>query len=1316
MFSRYIVLILFFFCWSSGSAQLLTDKLFFEHLTTEDGLSHNYVQSIYQDKDGFIWLGSDNGLNRYDGQRIDIFSTNTQPTLGGNKIRRIIQDRDKNLWILHENGLDRMKYSTQQVKSFLYDKNQSSRWVGIGVDKEESLVAYTEKKIFRYDIEKDTLVVLQDAPEEYRYSAFVQAGGKYYVGTRQHGIIVYDENWQLLEHIYPKSIEKGPLTDGLINVLQVDSEGCLWSVIVGICINKYNPKTKEVKTYKLSSTSLLNKEIRDIIELNKDYMLIGTFNGLFRLHKDNMEEVIVEKGEIGEEGGLSYYSIYSLFKDRQGIVWVGTYAGGVNYSHSCNQRFRFFAPSHLAGRFRMAKEDVDNNIWFATEGNGLLCHRPKTGQVESFWLNENKHHNDNIIKSICISGDTIMCGNQRGEVYNYSIKRNKFSLLRKYDNTNILYIFKDSKGHWWISVQDQGVFCLNMDSVRFPCSNYIDEIDPGILVFATQKDGLYVYNLNTGQKKQISAADLGVPADKSLSITSFCRDSEHNLWMTTERQGLLSVDKHWKMRKQHLSHTKVHSDKLYFVAKQNEERLWVIGAHKLYLFDPKEEQLHTFDNNNGLRLTDMDASSLIDSANRFWILGNTGYIMVDNRNFMLNDIPASVILTTLRINNKLQRPCESSVLDKCLAETSVLCLKHNQTNISIAYASDNHIYGNSDRFFYKMDGVDPDWVDAGNRREVFYSNLASGNYLLRIKVLNNDGTIGPETHLKIEVLPPLWARWWAFAIYAAIIFYILQRYIAYKQRKQRLEHELYLKQIEKDKSEEFNRELQTFFTQVAHEFRTPLTLILNPLDEIQKKIIHVSGVEEDLLLIRRNAKRLLTLVNDLMDLRKIENGNGELELSSFNFNDFIQEIYYSFQVTARQRDIALQLSLPEIPILATFDKDALEKVFFNLLSNALKFTPEGGTVILAIFLIEGEKPRIHIEVKDTGVGISNEDISKIFKPFALSHQDLHGQMGGSGVGLTIARAIVEKHQGTISVRRREPHGTCFSIDLPWRYDKCYEMAAQYTLDESEDVVDSASSFKVTSISETILLVDDNVEILTYLQKKLSRNFKVITAQNGREALEVLGKENMSLVVSDVMMPEMDGMELCTYIKENPSFCHLPVILLTAKSMTMYVEEGFQAGADDYLVKPFKVSTLIVRINNILSGRKKLKEIYGKQLSLKSVGIELEPADKSFAEQYEAVVKTHLSNPELDVEMLCKEMGVSRAKLYRKVKAITNLSPAELIRNIRLECAAEMLRTSQQTATEIAYQTGFGSYNHFGDYFKSVYGVSPKVYKERYKNT
>lgn len=1314
MFKRCILL--FLCCWLGGSARSTTDKLFFEHLTTEDGLSHNYIQSIFQDADGFIWLGSDNGLNRYDGQRIDVFTTHTQTTtLGGNRIKGIVQDREKNLWILHENGVDKLLHSTRQIRTIYYKDELKKGLYGIGIDAEGNLIGYTEKYLVKYDAENDTLVAFKEAPRDYRFTAFVQCNGTYYVGTRQHGIIIYDRHWQPAGHIYPESIENGPLSDGLISVLRTDSEGCVWSVSIGNCISKYNPVTREVKVYRFSDDSIISREARDIIELDDKYMLIGTFNGLFRLDKNRLEEAVAENDEAGRTGSLSHYSVYSLYKDRQGILWVGTYSGGVNYSHSYNRRFRFYTPPHLFGRIRMAREDEQGNIWFATEGNGLLCHHPDTGETETYWLNRNRHFNDNIIKSICISGDTIMCGNQRGEVYAYSIRKSTFSLLKRYENTNILYIYKDSRQQWWVSVQDNHTLCMSNDSLRIPCTNQIGEIEPGTILFATQKEGLYVYDLHTHRCRNITVEELGGTANKQLNITSFYRDAERNLWLTTEGQGLLSLDEHWKLRPVSLSYAQVYSDKLYFVGEQSKDKLWIMGAHRLFLFDSAQNRLHIFDKNNGLRLTDMDASGLIDSHDRFWIPGNMGCVTIDNRTFALNTKPASVILTALRINNRLQTPgAVHSVLDKCLSEISLLRLKHNQTNISVSYTSDNHIYGNSDRFFYQMEGVDPDWVDAETRREVFYSNLAPGNYTLKIKALNNDGAWGPETRLKIKVLPPMWARWWAFGIYALILFYIVHRYVSYKQRKQKLEHELYLKQLEKDKSEEFNRELQTFFTQVAHEFRTPLTLIINPLDEIQSKIIHISGVQEELQLIRRSAHRLLALVNDLMDLRKIENGNRELELSSFHFNDFIQEIYYSFQAVARQRGITLELSLPEEVILVTFDKDKLEKVFFNLLTNALKFTPEGGTITLAVSAIQGEKPSIHVEVKDTGIGISDEDISKIFKPFALSRQDLHGQMGGSGVGLTIVRSIVERHEGTISVQRVLPHGTCFSIELPWNYDKRYELTSSVTIDETEDTCNEISSFKAVSITETVLLVDDNREILAYLQKELSKEFKILTAQNGHEALEVLGKENVALVVSDVMMPEMDGMELCIRIKENPSLCHIPVIMLTAKSMTVYVEEGFQAGADDYLIKPFKVSTLIIRINNILSGRKKLKEIYGKQLSLKSAGIELKPADQLFVSQYEAVVKKHLSNPDFDVEMLCEEIGVSRAQLYRKVKAIANLSPAEFIRNIRLECAAEMLRTSRYTATEIADQTGFGSYNHFSEYFKSVYGVSPKVYKDKYR--
>lgn len=1316
MFNRYILLILALVCYLSGNAQLSTSKLFFDHLTTEEGLAHNYILSIFQDEDGFVWLGSDNGLNRYDGQHIDILSSNTKPALGGNRIRRIIQDKSKTLWILHENGLDMMDHYTQHIRSFLYGRELKKHILGFGLDDNGDLAAFTESDILLYNSNSGSFDIKQTAPANFLFSAFVKCGNRYYLGTRRHGIIVYNENWKLLEHIYPTSIQGGILEDGLISLLRVDSNGSIWSVMAGLCIQKYDPVTRIVQTYPLSAHSVINREVRDIIELNADYMLVGTFNGLYRLHKRTFQ-AIVEEGELGEKGALNHYSIYSLYKDSQGIIWVGTYAGGVNYSHSYNQRFQYFAPPHFSGRISMAREDGKGNIWFGTEGNGLLCHNAGTDKIVQYWLEgKGRHYSDNIIKSICIAGDTIMCGNWRGEVYLYSIKKNSFTLYKAYERNNVLYIYRDSRQNWWVSIQDYGVVCIGDDSIKFPSSNFIQEIRPGILVFATQKEGLYIYDLKRGQVRSVGSEELGMSKDQSISVTSFYQDTDRNLWLTTENSGVLVLDGNWKLKQRFLEPERGYSDKLYFVAEQKKGKYWIVGAHKLYLLDYAKNQIHPFDKNNGLQLTDMDASACIDSRNYFWLPGNTGYVKVDNSTFALNEEPSSVIFTGLRINNKLQMPNEeNSVLKKCLSETEVVRLRHNQTNISVTYASDNHIYANSNCFFYKMEGVDPDWVDAGNRREVFYSNLAPGNYTLKVKALNNDGAMGLEARLKIEVLPPLWARWWAFIIYAVILFYILQRYVAYKQRKQRLEHELYLKQIEKDKSEELNKELQTFFTQVAHEFRTPLTLILNPLDEIQNRIIHISGVKDEILLIRRNAKRLLALVNDLMDLRKIENGNGKLELSSSDFNDFIQEVYYSFQTMARQRSITLQLSLPKKPILATFDREGLEKVFFNLLSNALKFTPEEGTVSLVVTITEGESPQIHIEVRDTGEGISDEDISKVFKPFALSHQDLHGQMGGSGVELAIARAIVEKHGGVISVSRVEPHGTSFSIDLPWNYDKRYEVTSPISIEDNEEILNE-TPFKVASISDTVLLVDDNIEILAYLQKELSRGFRILTAQNGREALEVLGKENVSLVVSDVMMPEMDGMELCMHIKDNPSFCHLPVVLLTAKSMTMHVEEGFQAGADDYLVKPFKISTLIIRINNILAGRKKLKEIYGKQLSLKSVGIELEPADKSFVDQYESIVKKHLSNPDFDVEMLCKEMGVSRAKLYRKVKAITNLSPAEVIRNIRLECAAEMLRTSGQTATEIAYLTGFGSYNHFSDYFKSIYGVSPKNYKDKYRNT
>mgnify|MGYP000922837106 FL=1 len=474
-------------------------------------------------------------------------------------------------------------------------------------------------------------------------------------------------------------------------------------------------------------------------------------------------------------------------------------------------------------------------------------------------------------------------------------------------------------------------------------------------------------------------------------------------------------------------------------------------------------------------------------------------------------------------------------------------------------------------------------------------------------------------------------------------------------------------------------------------------------------------MQEALKLIRRNAQRLLALVNDLMDLRKIESGTDKLNLSNFDFNDFTKEVYYTFQGIAGQRHLKFLLNLPNTPIMATFDREAMEKVLFNLLSNAFKFTPEGGEVHLSVTTEKTvESKSILIEIKDTGIGISPEDVEKIFRPFALSRKDLHGNISGSGVGLSITRTIIEHHKGTIQIQNNPPHGTCIHIELPWVFNPQYTISP--TIIDEEDVrKEDIGQFplKVNLLEKTILLEDDNPEILNYLKKELGKSFNILTATNGKEALGMLQQQNISLVVSDVMMPEIDGIKLCKRIKTDHNLSHLPIILLTAKAMNLYIEEGFQAGADDYIVKPFKVSTLKIRIKNILNRQEKMKKIYGKQLSLKSAGIEVESIDKAFVDKYIAIVKENISNPDFNIDQLCKELAISRANLYRKVKAITTLSPAEMIRNIRLECASELLRNSQLTATEIAIQVGFGSYSHFSDFFKSIYGISPKKYKEQY---
>lgn len=1332
---RFIYTLLFLSLGLSGKNQTPGKQLFFSALNTQDGLSQNCVTSICQDSTGFLWFGTYDGLNRFDGYEFTVYRNNNPDSnsLSHNQIREIVPGSRDNLWILTATGLDRLDNRTGQFHHYSFkDKILRLHAATTG-----EIVLLTPRNVYRYIPAADTFATAITSPHTFTTLA-ENPKGQFYIGTRTQGIQLYSAGFRPIGSL--KDTPGFP-PDKAVNRLHFDNGGRLWAVTDN-GIGRFDTAFRVFNPIPPGGNTVIDKTIRAIIDLDSCHLLFGTFNGLFLTDKTT-GEVTSASPSTGQAGELSHFSVYSLGKDRQGNLWVGTNNGGINYHTGYNDRFRLIRPGRFSGIVGTGCEDSRGNLWFSTEGGGLLFYDPASGQQHSYLLTEDSRqaYNSNIIKAVYLSGDTIFCSTHKGEVYLFPISSRRFSLLKNFEYNNINSLCKDFQGGLWIPThtskglvrlhngQETTAFPANGKEKRFSSVSVITETLPGQLLIGTENNGFYRYNLQTEELLHIAAPDLGLPENTRIEVTAFHTDSHKNIWVATANNGFLIFDQNLKHQPTpwNISGTK---EKITYITESPRDYFWIATTRQLYRYHRPSGKVQNFDAANGMPFQDFSAGAgLLTRDGHLYLPGNKGITVTDTRHFPLNGFRLPVLLTTLRIDNREILPSpRNPLLRQPLASTRKLTLRHNETNLSIGYTALNYIHPSGNRYAYRLEGIDPGWVQAEGRREAIYSNLPPGNYTFRVKASNNDGLWSDnEATLRIRVLAPLWLRWWAFLLYALAAFFILRQYFIYRQRKQALEHQLRYKQLEQEKAEELHRERLNFFTQVAHEFRTPLTLILNPLDELSAKTVHISGIGNMLALIRQNTNRLLSLVNNLLDLQKQESGKTELHPSVFDLSEFMQELYYNFQSVAQNRGIDFRLQLPDTSFPVEYDREELEKVIFNLLSNAFKFTPENGKIILSATLraeeaaqanqAETEHPATHnlyIEVEDNGIGIREEDREKLFQPFAASGKDLHGELLGSGIGLSVARSIVLRHQGTLTLRNVHPQGTLASISLP--YTRVTTPISE-TISPENSETDTPETTPVTPFAptaprtHTLLLIDDNRDILAYLKNRLEQEYLIYTAENAAEALQIAGRHTVHLIVSDVMMPGIDGNQLCRTVKATPELSHIPVILLTAKTMTTHMEEGFNAGADDYLTKPFKITALKARIKNILAERERLKKIYGKKLSLESAGIEIEPADRAFLEKYTAIVRENISNPEFNIETLCAQLGISRAAFYRKTKNLTTLSPAEMIRNIRLECAAGLLKTTALSAAEIAFQTGFGSYAHFSDYFKATYGISPKEYRE-----
>ena len=1310
---------------------------FFSRIGVENGLSQNSVLKISQDVDGFLWFGTRNGLNRYDGNECLVYRhvPGDTASLSNNYITGIAPDKKGNLWIATSNGFNRMETATGKIRRYYPGtRNRGINMLCAGTS--GRVYASVMDEVFVYCAEADRFEQIAGGA----FPALVRClaehpDGSLYIGTAA-GLYRYTPSSGRIVRLYNEIAS--------VQTLLTDRQGVCWlgtdeRDVYACCADTVPP---ERVTNRLPLFN--NNVIRSLIEYDDSTLLAGTSSGLCFIDRRHRRFVPCPM-EPGKAGALSHCSVYDLFRDSDGTFWVGTYAGGVNYYSPYTREFAFIAPKEYTGVIGKGEEDRTGALWFATEGAGLLRLDPNTGTQAVYPLTADYRTNlyGNILKSLCIRGDSILCATNRGAVYLFSIRSKRYRLLYDFNYNDIYALYADSRGRLWIPThtasdlvladgrQTTGRFPVADSACAFRYVRHIAEIRPEVFLFGTT-EGVYLYDMPARQVDTVSGIEGGV--------AGIVRDADGSVWIAGRTGRLYRFDCRMRLAATFDATPATGAGTVLAVTVDRAGGIWLQTASALLRLDKRSGRFVT------VRLApewmqEFTPDAITRSGSGlFYLAGHKGLVSFNPLTFRRNPVPPRIYLVSLSVNNRLVRPGdETGILCEQLHRTRHITLKWNQTNIAVRYAALDFVSPAQSRYACMLEGLDTGWREAGSQREAYFSNLAPGRYEFRVKAAGTDGVWAPEVAaLSITVLPPLWRTWWAYLLYLLVTVAVAARFISFRNTRRELENNIRFEQLEQQKNNELHQERMRLFTRFAHELRTPLTLIVNPLNELLRHASFSEELKNTFLLMRKNTGRLLLLVDNLMDVQKYETGKMVLQPDDFEFAPFVREIYDSFASGARQRSISFEWENRLPPGLwVTFDRGELEKVFFNLLSNAFKFTPAGGAVRLSVKIASNEASRglgaagfepvenyyLYAEVTDTGRGLEGVDKEKIFEPFYRSTPDLHRQVSGSGIGLSLSRAIVRRHRGALWAES-PGQGTSMRLLLPVGDKPVIReknaAAPELPLDRSQLAAALLAGKEPPAVrpaehaQATLLLVEDNKEVLDYLERYFSSWYRVVKAPGAREALETLARTCPDLLVSDVMMPGMDGLELCRRVKADERTAHIPVILLTAGALPHQVKEGLEAGADAYLVKPFDVSLLHTKIKNLLAAREQMKRKYARKIVLEKDSFEATPADEEFLHRYTAVIKAGFSDPSLDVDRICAELNMSRANFYRKARSLTQVSPAEMIKKIRLETAAQLLCDTDLTVTQILDRVGFGSSSYFAVCFRTMYGLTPKEYRRRHK--
>jgi len=1302
---KFLLLILIIiFSINSSYAQ----EYYFKHFQVEEGLSNNTVLTSIQDNDGFMWFGTKDGLNRFDGYRFKTYRSNGDPihSLGSNYIQSM-HEYDGTIWVGTDKGL--YHYDKKLDHFTVFNEAISDRINDINHDQKGNIWFLSGNILYKYAPKKKQTTTFNTNKYFPTTSIAPDTNGEIWASS-YNKIYHYSEENLSFEN-FPLNPPANKVNFRITIIFVIDQENiAIGTQDHGILI--YSRRTKTTSELKFDVKEPVF--VRQFKKRGNDELWIASESGVYVYNLKTKTAVNLTKN-YNDPYAISDNASYSITIDKEDGIWIGTYFGGINYHQKQYTQFKKYFPqkgqnSISGSAVREIHKDEKGDLWIGTEDAGLNRFDPKTKKFTSYPVSYYNIHallprKDKIWVGTFEHGLDVLDRNSGALIKHYSANDQKSGL-----QSNFIFSFAEMKNKDLIVVTTRGLYRFNEPTDNFEILKFFPETyhytnfredSDGNLWAGSYRDGLLFYNPKT-KKKEVFIYDYKNP--KSISnntINTIFEDSANNLWIATEN-GLNLVDRNTHTFKKFTTKDGMPSNVIYSILEDDAKNLWLTTSKGLVRFGCDHKTIKIFTTANGLLSDQFNYNSAFKDVNGDMYFGNlNGMISFNPKHFSKNKYTPFIYITNLQINNKdIEVNSPESPIEQSISFIDEVELNNSQSSFNLEFASLNFTAPELTEYWYQLENVNNDWVYLGRNNKVFFTELAPGDYVFKVKSLNSFGVWSKEVKLKIHILPPFYASTYAYLLYFLLICAGFYYIIRYSQNLTQIKNNRKIKHLNDEKEKEIYQAKIDFFTNVAHEIRTPLTLIKGPLEKLLGLNHELEEVPQHLSIMKKNTSRLLKLVNELLDFRKSEIGGLKLTFVEANISSMVRNFHLRFSQLIEERELEFELELGEKDIHAFVDKEAFKKILSNLINNAIKYSNKK----VSISLFRDEK-KLTLIVKNDGKVIPLHLKNKIFEPFF--RVDDNSIASGTGIGLSLAHSLAQLHNGSLELVG-DSNYNIFELVVPLHQAEEFMFYNDSEKEQTETEIPK-EPVEIKNEKPQILVVEDNEDLLNFITTELASIYAILKAENGEEALKIIHNQNIQLVISDVTMPIMDGITMCKKIKTNLETSHIPVILLTAKNSLKSQIDGLEVGADAYVAKPFSMDYLKVQAHNLIENRRQIMNYYASSPLSHIKSIAHNKTDEKFLKKLDDEILKNITDQDLSVESLAEIMNMSRSTLYRKIKDITNLSPNELINIVRLKKAAELLLNENFKMYEVAEMVGYKSQTSFGRNFQKHFNMSPTDY-------